>query len=46
MQHIRRLTGINVPRIIVIARPNVMWETDFTKIYIDNEGLVNLTAYL
>ncbi|MCL4480425.1 MAG: DDE-type integrase/transposase/recombinase, partial [Candidatus Thermoplasmatota archaeon] len=36
----------HVPRTIVVARPNVMWETDFTKIYIDNEGWVNLTAYL
>ena len=24
----------HVPRTIVVARPNVMWETDFTKIYI------------
>ena len=36
----------HVPRTIVVARPNVMWETDFTKIYIDNEGWVYLTAYL
>ena len=34
------------PRTIVVARPNMMWETDFTKIYIDNEGWVYLTAYL
>ena len=35
-----------VPRTIVVARPNIMWETDITKIYIDNEGWVYLTAYL
>ena len=28
----------HVPRTIVVARPNIMWETNFTKIYIDNEG--------
>ena len=36
----------HVLRKIVVARPNMMWETDFTKIYIDNEGRVHLTAYL
>ena len=36
----------HVPRKIVVARPNVMWETDFTKIYIEGEGWVHLTAYL
>ena len=36
----------HVPRTIVVARPNVMWETDFTKIYIEDEGWVYLTAYL
>ncbi|MFG1415727.1 MAG: DDE-type integrase/transposase/recombinase [Thermoplasmataceae archaeon] len=36
----------HVPRTIVVARPNVMWETDFTKIYIEGEGRVHLTAYL
>jgi putative transposase len=36
----------HVLRKIVVARPNMMWETDFTKIYIDNEGWVYLTAYL
>ena len=36
----------HVPSTIVVARPNVMWEADFTKIYIDNEGWVNPTAYL
>ncbi len=35
-----------VPRTVVVARPNIMWETDFTKIYIDSEGGVYLTAYL
>ena len=36
----------HVPRTIVVARPNMMWETDFTKIYIEGEGWVYLTAYL
>ena len=36
----------NVPRAIAVARSNIMWETDFTKIYIDNEDWVYLTAYL
>ena len=36
----------HVPRTIAVARPNVMWETDFTKIYIEGEGWVYLTAYL
>ena len=35
-----------VPRTVVVARPNIMWETDFTKIYIEGEGWVHLTAYL
>ena len=35
-----------MPRTIVVARPNVMWETDFTKRYIEGEGCVHLTAYL
>ena len=30
----------------IVARPNIMWETDITKIYIDNEGWMYLTAYL
>ena len=54
-RHIRHMTLIDlhknvhrehVPRTIVVARPNVMWETDFTKIYIEGEGWVHLTAYL
>ena len=36
----------HVPRKIVVARPNVMWESDFTKIYIKGEGWVYLIAYL
>ena len=36
----------HTPRTILVARPNMMWETDFTKIYIDSEGWVYLTAYL
>jgi putative transposase len=36
----------HVPRTMVVARPNIMWETDFTKIYIEGEGWIHLTAYL
>ena len=36
----------HVPRTILVAIPKMMWETDFTKIYIDKEGWVYLTAYL
>ena len=35
-----------VPRTILVARPNMMWETDFTKVYIEGEGRMHLTAYL
>ena len=42
----RKVHRKHVPRTIVVARPNIMWETDFTKIYIDNEGWVYLTTYL
>ena len=42
----KRVHRKHAPRTIVVARSNVMWETDFTKIYIDNEGGVYLTAYL
>ena len=34
----------HAPRTIVVARPNGMWETDFTKMYIDNDGWIYLTA--
>ena len=34
------------PRTIVVARPNIIRETDFTKIYIEGEGWIYLTAYL
>ena len=51
MRHIslisaKKIHRKHVPMTIVIARPNVMWETDFTKIYIEGEGWVYLTAYL
>ena len=36
----------HVPRTVVVARPNIILETDFTKIYIEGEGWVHLTAYL
>ena len=36
----------HVPKTIVVARPNIMWKTDFTKIYIEGEGWIYLTAYL
>ena len=35
-----------VPRILVVSRPNLMWETYITKVYIDHEGWVYLTAYV
>ncbi|MGC8563219.1 MAG: transposase, partial [Thermoplasmata archaeon] len=35
-----------VPRTLVVSRPNIMWETDFTKVYIEGEGWVHLTAYI
>ena len=28
----------HVPRTIAVARPDIMWEKDITKVYIDNEG--------
>ncbi|MGC8618153.1 MAG: transposase, partial [Thermoplasmata archaeon] len=31
---------------IVVSRPNIFWETDFTKVYIEGEGWVHLTAYI
>ncbi len=36
----------HVPGILVVGRPNVMWETDFTKIYIEGEGWIYLTAHI
>lgn len=36
----------HVLRTMVVAKPNVMWETDFTKIYIEGEGWIYLTACL
>ena len=42
----KKVHGRHVPRTVVVVRPNIMWETDFTKIYIDSEGWVHLTAYL
>ena len=35
-----------VPRMLLVSRPNIMWETDFTKVYIEREGWVHLTAYI
>ena len=43
---VKKIHRKHVPRTIVVARPNIMWETDFTKIYIDGEGWIYLTAYL
>ena len=34
----------SVPRTIVVPRPNVFWETDFTKVYIHREGWSYFTA--
>ncbi len=42
----RKTARKHVPRTIVVGRPNIMWETDFTKIYIDGEGWIYLTAYI
>ncbi len=36
----------DVSRTIVVAKPEVMCETDFTKIYIDSEGWIYFTAYM
>ena len=33
----KKVNRKHVPRTIVVARPNVMWETDITKVYIDHE---------
>lgn len=35
-----------VPRSIIVSKPNIMWETDFTKLYIDGYGWAHLTAYI
>ena len=35
-----------VPRTLVVSRPNIMWETDITKVYIDHEGRIYFTAYV
>ena len=35
-----------VPRSIIVSRPNIMWETDFTKLYIDGYGWAHLSAYI
>ena len=42
----KKVHGRHVPRTVVVARPNIMWETDFTKIYIEGEGWLYLAAYL
>ena len=42
----KKIRRKHAPRAIVAARPNVMWETDFTKIHIEGEGWIYLTAYL
>jgi len=42
----RKVHRKHVSRTMVVARPNIMWETDFTKIYIEGEGWIHLTAYL
>ena len=53
-RHMRHLNLMNtekrvrkkVPRSMVVSRPNLMWETDFTKIYVDNYGWAYLSAYV
>ena len=42
----KKVNRKHVPRTVVVARPNLMWETDITKVYIDHEGWVYLTAYV
>ena len=42
----KRVYRKHVPRTVVVARPNLMWETDITKVYIDNEGWIYFTAYV
>ena len=42
----KKIRRKHVPKTIVVTRPNIMLETDFTKIYIEGEGGVHLTAYL
>ncbi len=42
----RKTTRKHVPRTIVVGRPNIMCITDSTKIYIDGEGWIYLTAYI
>jgi putative transposase len=42
----KKIRRKHAPRAIVVARPNIMWETDFTKIHIEGEGWIYFTAYL
>ena len=35
-----------VPRAIIVSKPDTMWETDITKIYINNDGWAYFTAYI
>ena len=42
----RKTTRKSVPRTVVVSRPNTFWETDITKIYVNGEGWVYLTAYI
>ena len=35
-----------VPRTLLVSRPNLMWETDFTKIYIEGDGWAYLSAHV
>ena len=42
----KKVHGKHVPRTVVVARPDIMWETDITKVYIDNEGWIYFTAYV
>ena len=36
----------HVPRTVVVAGPDIMWETDITKVYTDNEWWIYFTAYV
>ena len=42
----KKVNRKHVPRTVVVARPNIMWETDITKVYIDNEGWIYSTTYV
>ena len=47
MRHMNLVTTHKkVHRTVVVSRPNILCGHDFTKIYVEGEGWVHLTAYL